>query len=129
MDEKTELDEKTTLDVPMAEFEVKPIANLIATGTGYRIEIWPYLFGQYRVMLIKGENRFGLGPNVVRQMCTYAPEIAVKVCAKLVKSPNPEKFCRRLERPWNCEYPGGRIRLDNKPGEHRPVNVSYDMGS
>jgi hypothetical protein len=28
---------------------------------------------------------------------------------------DPEAYCRSLERLRNCEYTGGRIRLDNEP--------------
>ena len=103
-------DEAGTVNVgPLATF-----TDLAAPG--YRLEVWPYLCSQYRIMLIKGLDGFGY-PNVVRQMCTYKRETCVDVCVKLAVADDPEAYCRtELEKPYNCEYPGGRIRLDNEPG-------------
>jgi hypothetical protein len=93
---------------------IKPLAQLPCfSANGYRIEVWPYTFGQYRIMLIKGSNPHLGGPNVIRQMCTYQRGVCVQTCIDLLTTADPELYCRQLEKPWNCEYPGGRIRLDN----------------
>jgi hypothetical protein len=92
----------------------KPLAQLpCLVADGYRVEVWPYTFGQYRIMLIHGDNPHVGGPNVIRQMCTYQRAVCTDICSDLLLAADPEQYCRQLEKPWNCEGPGGRIRLDN----------------
>lgn len=105
--------------------DLQPLMRLTTVVEGYHIEVWPYMLGQYRIMLIHGTDVSGF-PHVTRQMCTYQRETAIDTMVKLSLAEDPEAFCRELEKPWNCEYPGGRIRLDNRPGD-RMVTVTEDQ--
>lgn len=98
----------------------KPLSE-VNLATGFRVEVWPYALGQYRIMLIQGDEDVAF-PNVIRQMCTYSLLTAGLVVGKLMQAVDPVEFCKSLEKPWNCEYPGGRIRLDNTP-EDRLVEM------
>lgn len=80
------------------------------SAQAYTIQVWPFLFGQFRIQLCANGD-----PSPVRQLCTYKMATAIAVTAALAKSEDPEAYCRSLERPWNFEAPGGRIRLDEGP--------------
>lgn len=91
---------------------------------GYGVVVRPYMFGQYRIQLTRlypdgSDEPFGPAGHgeIVREMCTYDPRVAHSTVAALIAAPDPEAHCRTLERPHNCEGEGGRIRLDNKPGD------------
>jgi len=106
---------------PMIEDRL--IANIgheLMAHNGYSVLIRPYLGGQYRIQLCGLYRSFpddtypeGHG-DIIREMCTYESFTAGKVLAHLRKSKDPERFCRKLTKPWNCEGPGQRIRLDTK---------------
>lgn len=89
----------------------------------YSILVHSYLGGQFRIQLTRVDLPDSYAPEghgtIVREMCTYHRTTALAVVADLGGSDDPEKTARGYARPWNCESPGGRIRLDNKP-EDRP---------
>jgi hypothetical protein len=73
----------------------------------YRIMLLPYLYGQYRIQLIKLE-----GDNIVRECCTYDCLKAVQAMTALRLSDKPEALMEEWATKDNCEAPGARIRLD-----------------
>ena len=98
-------------DVPIPE---DPIRSEPCTAPGYTVVIWRYLQGQYRIQLWRGPDD---PPEICRELCTYNQAKADEVADLLRDAPDPEAWCEALARPWNCEGPGGRIRLDNVEGD------------
>ena len=87
-------------------------------NTQYSLEVWAYMFGQFRTKLYDHNKPDSMTPNgasVVRECCTYLPTTQAQITLDLSRSHDPEALLTALERPWNCEGKGGRIRLDNKP--------------
>jgi len=81
-----------------------------------------YLVGQYRIQLTRVDQPDPHAPaghgTIVRELCTYDRSFAYSTMIVLRGHPDPEAWCRSIERPWNCEVPGrGRIRLDNPAPE------------
>lgn len=74
------------------------------------IVVREFLFGQFRLQLCKGDE-FG----IVRECCTYQRPSAVMVKDLLLNSEDPEAALQDFAKPWTCEGPGLRIRLDSKP--------------
>lgn len=97
-------------------YEVQPTKM---TNADYSVIVWPYAFGQFRIQLtnVAIGDPFAPAPHgaIVREMCTYDKQTMLDTVEKIRGSDDPEAFCRTLEKPWNCEYQGGRIRLDNIP--------------
>ena len=93
------------------------------TNKDYAVQVWPYLFGQFRIQLFQRSTPDGEG-GLVREMCTHQSETTVKISLDLKQSPDPEAFCESLARPWNCEGPGARIRLDSQPSD-RPETLNH----
>jgi len=93
-----------------------PLIQRECAAPGLHVEVHPYLLGQFRIMLMAGP--WEQSPPL-RQMCTYRPEVMEQMVDLLVAAPDPVAFCKTLERPWNCESPGGRIRLDNVQEDRR----------
>lgn len=92
----------------------------------YVILIHRFAYGQFRIQLcdtLKPDYGDEGAGQIVREMCTYDGGKAAEVLAELVTVDYPEKFCEAMATPWNCEYPGGRIRLDNTP-ESRPETIN-----
>lgn len=100
------------MDLLKPIFEVKP--GTMVNGE-YRVEVWSYAFGQYRIILMRRDDPI----TMVRQMCTYKRGMFTKTVIELASAGDPESYCEALAKPWNCEAPGARIRLDNTP-EDRP---------
>lgn len=73
--------------------------------------------GQFRIQLTDvAKPDPGAPPghgSIVRELCTYKQATAVETTTAIAMSLDPEGYCEGLARPWNCEYEGGRIRLDN----------------
>lgn len=86
---------------------------------GYSILVRPYAFGQYRIQLTKVGLKDPWAPKghgaIVREMCTYDQAKAHEVVDRLAEAEDPEQTAEGYAEDWNCEYPGGRIRLDNTP--------------
>lgn len=104
------------LDKPLTE--IRPAAM---TNSNYKVEVWPYLLGQFRFKLVKigAPSLSHDDGEVVRELCTYKIPTMTKTLCDLMKSPDPEAYCEALVEPWNSEGPGDRIRLDNRE-EDRP---------
>lgn len=96
--------------------EVKP--HSMENDT-YSVLVRPYAFGQYRIQLTNATvNAFGAPEGhgaIVREMCTYEKDTMLGIVDSLRETETPEKFCEGLATDYNCEYEGGRIRLDNTP--------------
>lgn len=81
------------------------------------------LLGQWRIVLCErprgpagdGFEEWQGHGSIVRQCCTYDVVTAVLTLAAIVAAEDPDAYLESLARPWNCDYPGGRIRLDNLP--------------
>ena len=69
-----------------------------------------YLYGQWRLQLCKLTEE-----EIVREACTYKRETAVAIKDAIHNAEDPEAYMESLAAGWNCEFKGGRIRLDNKP--------------
>ena len=79
-----------------------------------------YVLGQFRLQLCDKERPDSSGydgASIVREMCTYDSRKAVEVLGELLGAADPEKAAQGFAKPWNCEHPGGRIRLDNREGD------------
>lgn len=104
----------------MDDTTINPV-TAVASGNmanpRYSILVWPYAFGQYRIQLTDTTRQAPFAPaghgEIIRELCTYSPETMKQVVAELRQAGDPESVCQSLARPWNCEYIGGRIRLDN----------------
>lgn len=87
----------------------------------YSLLVRNYALGQFRVQITDVSN--GTGQNgappghgdIVQEMCTYKREKALGVIADLGTSEDPVATALTYVRPHNCEFKGGRIRLDNAP--------------
>lgn len=79
----------------------------------YGVVVYPYALGQFRIQIVDANNAF----NVHREMCTYKWDTARSTVTQLIESDDPLGTAETFATPWNCEYKGGRIRLDNSsPG-------------
>lgn len=56
--------------------------------------------------------------DLVRTLTTFRPVAIMAIVDRLRLARDPETYCRRIERPWNCMW-GGPIRLDAKLGGSR----------
>lgn len=87
----------------------------------YTVLVEAFAFGQFRIRLTDKTkpDPYALSGHgsIVREMCTYHLATAESTVAALAEADDPPAFCRALERPWNCEYERGRIRLDNVEGD------------
>lgn len=93
--------------------DLKPVLSLGSdkmTNPEYDVEVWAYLLGQYRIQLSKGHPY-----TIVRECCTYEKGTALAVVVHLAASEDPEAYLESIAKPYNCEGPKGRIRLDNEP--------------
>lgn len=81
-----------------------------------------FLLGQYRIQLTDKRQPDDYAPEghgtICRELCTYEYTVALATVLDLQACIDPEAHCEALAKPWNCEYPGGRIRLDNRPKAH-----------
>lgn len=101
--------------------ETKPLLEVLPdqmTSKTHTLLIQGYAYGQFRIQLTRlGGLEDRTAPpghgSIVRELCTYSGQTAGSVALLLRLSSDPEGACELLAKPWNCEYPGGRIRLDN----------------
>ncbi len=102
-----------------------PLAAILDAGSpinGYRVRILPYNFGQFRIQLIDPRFPDIMSPGegtIVREMCTYERSKANSVAVALMGARDPEEVAESYAQPYNCEGKGGRIRLDNVPGDRQ----------
>jgi hypothetical protein len=85
-----------------------------AKNPKYKVVVRAYTFGQFRLQLCEWFEE-----NIVREACTYDRMTAIKVKDEIAMADDPEAYLNSLAKPWNCEYPNGRIRLDNMP----PISI------
>lgn len=100
----------------------KPLMRAEHWDGNYIVLVQPYLLGQFRIQLCDKRKPDPWAPKdgqIVREMCTYDGPKATEIIATLVTCDDPEAYCESLSKPWNCEHPGGRIRLDNKPEDRK----------
>jgi len=100
---------------------MKPLMEVLSdqmTNPQYSILVMPFTFGQFRIRLTDLLNPDAFAPpghaSIVQDMCTYKKQTAESVLEKLKTAEDPLKAARSYAKPWNCEYEGGRIRLDNE---------------
>jgi hypothetical protein len=100
-----------------------------AVSPVHSVLVRPYAYGQYRIQLTRTDRPDYDAPeghgSIVRELCTYNRATAYLIASAIATAEEPEAYCFGLERPWNCEYTGGRIRLDNTPAD-RPETVAPD---
>ena len=97
----------------------RPLIILRSKGMvneNYNVLVYKYALGQMRLQLcdkrLPDRDAPCAAGSIVREMCTYKLDTAVRVLSDLMASSEPEEYCRSLESPTRCEYPRGRIRLD-----------------
>lgn len=99
------------------------ILELPCKNRRYTVLLRRYLARQLRIQVTDLDRPDNSAPaghgSIVRELCTYRPDTAVAVILNLVTAIDPEEIAQRYARPWNCEGPGLRIRLDNR-SEDRP---------
>lgn len=102
----------------------KPIKRILPQemkNPRYSIAVWAYMLGQYRIQLEDHHNPTyapqGHG-DIIRELCTYQKSRMELTVEAFRISEDPPAYAESLVKPWNCEGPGGRIRLDNKLEDH-----------
>jgi hypothetical protein len=102
----------------------KPIKRILPQemkNPRYSVSVWSYLLGQYRIQLEDHSNPTfapkGHG-NIIRELCTYQIATMELTVEKFRTSEDPPAYAESLAKPWNCEGPEGRIRLDSKLEDH-----------
>lgn len=100
---------------------IKKISPQEMKNPRYSITVWSYLLGQYRIQL---EDHFnptsapaGHG-DIIRELCTYKKSMMELTAEAFRLSDHPPTYAESLAKPWNCEGPGGRIRLDSRIDDH-----------
>ena len=98
------------------------------TSRAHKTEVWRYLLGQHRIKLVRlgaptASHHEG---EVVRELCTYRAATLDMTLDALQETANPEGYCEALERPWNCDGRGGRIRLDNRLEDRVEMRGRYN---
>ena len=87
----------------------------------YTIGVQRYMMGQYRIQLCDLRVPDSYAPeghgSIVQEMCTYRQPMLKSVVQKLRAAEDPLAVARGYAKPWNCEFEGGRIRLDTEPPE------------
>lgn len=103
-------------DRPILSIAPEKMAN-----SGFGVLVRPYLLGQFRIQLCSASRDSAPGGRsylrIVRECCTYQPCRMAETVEALRTADDPEALLVALERPWNCEGAGKRIRLDNTLAE------------
>lgn len=96
----------------------------------YSLSVWSYLLGQYRIQLEDHNNSIcapkGHG-DIIRELCTYQKSTMELTVEAFRASDDPPAYAESLARPWNCEGPEGRIKLDSSL-EDRPELLERETG-
>lgn len=98
-----------TIAKPIAEFPRDRMGN-----RRYSLRVMPYLFGQFRLQLLDHERlEPDTGqPSIAQELCTYKRDIYTMVSSAIIMAVDPLAYCLTLANKYNCDGPGGRIRLD-----------------
>lgn len=95
---------------------MKPIIEVTPAGMknpAYRVEVWPYMFGQFRIQLLNDASL-----DILRECCTYESARCREVLVGLAQADDPPAYLETLATPHNCEGKGGRIRLDTTEADN-----------
>lgn len=88
----------------------------------YTVIVRNYMLGQYRIQLCDSRQPDPHAPpmhgSIVQELCTYKLTKAEEVTDALCLAYEPLKKARGYATETNCEGPGMRIRLDDKPDDH-----------
>ena len=88
----------------------------------YSVIVRHYMCDQYRIQLCDIRVPDPWSPpmhgGLVQELCTYHEKRALAVTDLLCMVREPLEMARCFATPDNCEYDGGRIRLDNGPLGH-----------
>ena len=102
--------------------DIEPLLEItpnLMQNKNYSILVYPFTFGQFRIRLTNVKIKDSYAPeghgSIIREMCTYKNATMIETVGKLMESKEPEKTAESFATPYNCEFPGGRIRLDNEP--------------
>lgn len=102
------------LDILILEAKGSAMAN-----PKYSVLVLPYLFGQFRIQITDTEipDKYAVPGHgaILREMCTYNVDKMLDVVDSITNAADPLGLIKSLETPRNCEWPSGRIRLDNEP--------------
>jgi len=94
----------------------------------FTILVFHFLLGQFRIKITDLRLPDLTAPeghgSIVQELCTYQHATLARVITELRHSPDPLELARSWAKPFNCEYRGGRIRLDNQPSDRREVATS-----
>ncbi len=106
----------------------EPLINEFCKGNDrYGVLVYGYLFGQYRIQLTDRQRPEYGAPDghgsIVQLLDTYDPLKLIMVVRAILNADDPLALCESKARPWNTNFVGDRIRLDNKP-EDRPERVT-----
>lgn len=109
------------------EIAMSPIINeFCRANPRYGVLVYNYLFGQKRIQLTDREQPDSDAPeghgSIIRLLDTYNPGTLKRVVEAILEADDPPTYCMSFARPWNTDFIGDRIRLDNKPGD-RPERV------
>lgn len=102
----------------MEEVELPLNFRFKAKNPYYTVVVWEFLFQQRRIQLLKWDPIDLDGDGViVREACTYDLLKAIQIKDAICQADDPEGYMESLATKDNCEGPGMRIQLDNKPGD------------
>ncbi len=103
----------------------KPIMEVFAhqmKDQQHTILVQPYMYGQFRIQLTDISKPDLDAPSghgsIMRELCTYQADTMEFVCKQLQEAMDPEAVAESFAKSWNCEGPGGRIRLDTHPEDN-----------
>ena len=86
----------------------------------------PYAFGQYRIRITDLRQPDYYAPkghgSIVQELWTYNVETYTRVVEELKQAKDVLGYVETLRKPWNSEFPGDRVRLDNDREEWEKIN-------
>ncbi|MGA3170327.1 MAG: hypothetical protein ABSE62_04880 [Chthoniobacteraceae bacterium] len=111
------LDSLTQGGTPGALLEFRALRN-----PRYTLMVFSFVLGQFRIQITDKEVPDTDAPEghggIVCEMCTYHANTMARVVRQLRMDEDPLALARSWERPWNCEGPGCRIRLDTTEADN-----------
>jgi hypothetical protein len=110
----------TDFSEPFVQFKAGEMYN-----PRFTILVYHYLLGQFRIQITDTELQDETAPeghgSIVQEMCTYRTRKLAEVITLLRYSPDPLQLARTWAKPFNCDFHGGRIKLDNQPSDRPGV--------